>query len=546
MSIGVVINTYNRAELVGRAIESVLDQRAQDLRVVVVDDGSTDHTPELLSSFDDSLLTVVRHENRGLCASRNAGVACLDTDWIVFLDDDDQLLDGALSVFKFHQMKQVGIIAAGVRRVSELGDVIAETTPAPLYDFFDRAKLSVMPGSFCIRRDVFLAAGAYLEDLLYGHQTEMLLRYWREMRRRGLETRIDSRAVLQYTVREASARPMQNPCYTSLGAARILSHLPWLVSECPRGASAIARVGAVAALRIEEPVLARALFALSRRAEHLSLATLTRQSVAAIPWMRSRVWPDFRDKTKPCAACRPKRSPNYFLPQGYASREEASADRPDKPYWGHATPSDPLNQWPVYKLARRLARQGHARLLIDVGCGTGEKLSRIASRITCRVYGVDQSSGIALARQRDSKVNWIESDLSQTTAWRELTELAPDVVICADVIEHVDDPYALLDGLRAVCRPSTIVVISTPDRTKLEGTTQSGPPANPRHVREWAPMEFELLLRSAGFRVVSHHHRLPRGYTFNLKTIKRLIWRVLNCRRVPDRRSSTIFIANVG
>jgi len=73
--VSVVIPTYNRAHLVGRAIRSVLNQTYQDFEIIVVDDGSTDNTKEVVKSFNDPRIRYIRHEkNRGGSAARNTGI----------------------------------------------------------------------------------------------------------------------------------------------------------------------------------------------------------------------------------------------------------------------------------------------------------------------------------------------------------------------------------------------------------------------------------------------------------------------------------------
>lgn len=95
LSVGVVIPTYNSAASVASAVASVLGQEPAAARVVVVDDGSTDATDSVLAGYA-SRIDYVRQPNRGPSAARNAGLARLATDAVVFLDADDLLLPGAL------------------------------------------------------------------------------------------------------------------------------------------------------------------------------------------------------------------------------------------------------------------------------------------------------------------------------------------------------------------------------------------------------------------------------------------------------------------
>lgn len=92
--VSVIITTYNRPDLLPRAINSVLNQTFDNLECIVVDDCSPDsETKTLVQSIDDERLRYIRHEkNRGLSAARNTGIECAQGNYIAFLDDDDEWL----------------------------------------------------------------------------------------------------------------------------------------------------------------------------------------------------------------------------------------------------------------------------------------------------------------------------------------------------------------------------------------------------------------------------------------------------------------------
>jgi glycosyltransferase involved in cell wall biosynthesis len=89
MKITVVIPAYNCEKWISRAIESVLQQSRPADEVIVVDDGSTDSTAEMVRSFGDQV-TLIQQENAGVSAARNAGIEAASGDWIAFLDSDDE------------------------------------------------------------------------------------------------------------------------------------------------------------------------------------------------------------------------------------------------------------------------------------------------------------------------------------------------------------------------------------------------------------------------------------------------------------------------
>ncbi|RQD79580.1 glycosyltransferase [Desulfonatronospira sp. MSAO_Bac3] len=98
MLVSVIIPTYNRAGYIGSAVRSVLTQSFRDLELIVVDDGSTDATREILSGFDDKRLKAVYQENSGVAAARNLGLDLAGGRYVAFLDSDDFWLERKLEL----------------------------------------------------------------------------------------------------------------------------------------------------------------------------------------------------------------------------------------------------------------------------------------------------------------------------------------------------------------------------------------------------------------------------------------------------------------
>lgn len=96
MFVSVVIPTYNRQEQVLQAINSVLSQSHADLEVVVVDDGSTDHTGSVLQQINDARLKILQSTHQGVAAARNKGIAVAKGELIALLDSDDFWLPAKL------------------------------------------------------------------------------------------------------------------------------------------------------------------------------------------------------------------------------------------------------------------------------------------------------------------------------------------------------------------------------------------------------------------------------------------------------------------
>jgi SAM-dependent methyltransferase len=182
----------------------------------------------------------------------------------------------------------------------------------------------------------------------------------------------------------------------------------------------------------------------------------------------------------------------YGLPRGYQARLE--------PAYYHDTDTSQLGivwQPDVYELAGRLARRLGADQIIDLGCGSGQKLVEIAAGRP--VVGFDFGDNLVRAKQAFPRQTWLEIDLEQSGVRLDSAQCARSIVICADVIEHLRDPRPLIDLLQAALASGALaIVLSTPDRIRTHGRRQTGPPPNPHHVREWTLEELCSWLSARG------------------------------------------------
>lgn len=97
--ISVIIPLYNKEKIVERSVNSVLSQSFKNFELIIVDDGSTDNSFEIVNNIKDDRIKLMRQENGGPSKARNTGAKRACGEWIVFLDADDELLPCALKVF---------------------------------------------------------------------------------------------------------------------------------------------------------------------------------------------------------------------------------------------------------------------------------------------------------------------------------------------------------------------------------------------------------------------------------------------------------------
>lgn len=88
IKVSVVIGTYNHGRYIADCIQSVLNQTYKQFEIIVIDDGSTDNTADVVRPFLDKI-TYIHQKNSGRAASRNAGIRQARYDWVAFLDADD-------------------------------------------------------------------------------------------------------------------------------------------------------------------------------------------------------------------------------------------------------------------------------------------------------------------------------------------------------------------------------------------------------------------------------------------------------------------------
>ena len=125
-TVSVIIPTYNRAHMAGRAVRSVLNQTYRDFEIIVVDDGSTDKTEEVIKSIGDSRLLYMRHEkNVGSNAARNTGIRIARGEYVAFQDSDDEWHPDKLErqVPILEENPDVGVVYSGFWRIKD-GDRI--------------------------------------------------------------------------------------------------------------------------------------------------------------------------------------------------------------------------------------------------------------------------------------------------------------------------------------------------------------------------------------------------------------------------------------
>lgn len=183
--ISIIIPLYNKSKSIARAMDSVMAQTYPDWELVVVDDGSTDDSKDIVASYIDSRIKFYYQTNAGVSTARNNGVEKANGEWIVFLDADDYLTPNALDIF-IGLYKEYGtdFCAANFQscRNGELKAPFSKREIGILEDNFKSWYYKeYYPGrmsSFMIKRDLMLAH-RFRSDLSRYEDCEVMIRVLR-------------------------------------------------------------------------------------------------------------------------------------------------------------------------------------------------------------------------------------------------------------------------------------------------------------------------------------------------------------------------------
>ena len=181
-SVSVIVTTYNRGHLLEAAVRSVLEQTAQDLEIIVMDDGSRDNTSEVVRSIPDPRIRYLRNAtNRGVAASRNRGIQNARGDHIAFLDDDDRWVPSKIEA----QLRvlgsappEVGGVYSGYLEVDADDRVVGRECPSAQGDLLAPLLLrnGIATSSVLLKRECLEAVGGFDPTVPYCDDHDLWIR----------------------------------------------------------------------------------------------------------------------------------------------------------------------------------------------------------------------------------------------------------------------------------------------------------------------------------------------------------------------------------
>lgn len=500
--VSVIITTYNRADLlVKRAVPSALNQNYRNAEIIVVDDGSKDNTREVLRPFLASgKIKYLFQENRGLSAARNRGVKESHGEFIIFLDDDDELIRGYIDAVVdklLASSPEVAAVATGIVKRDEYG---FETYAPPTMDFW---RQNGMGNSWTVRRAVFENGVWFDESLWRAEDVDFMMNFYG----RGFRYAIIPQPLFrQYAILAMPDLPdgsfLKLQFDQFVDAAKKINERYFYVyqREGPRALSwfyrfqgnLYCRAGLAPAGR--RMLWKSFLLSPSLRGFYLYVAAMGGQkSFLFFFGLKGRVQSGARhiflrkifkkNTTLPRSRLEETEftsGERFYDPAGHLDQDASGA------YQSH------LDRYNF--AAEKLAGVGR---VLDVACGSGYG-SEILSQKVDAVVGIDCSlHAIKYAKERHkrSNINFILGNLQIPIPFRENYF---DAVVSFETIEHLENQRFALQEFKRVLRRNGKLIISTPNKNLI---SDGGESENPFHVRELNKEEFISLLNNENFNI---------------------------------------------
>ena len=186
--LSVIIPLYNKQDYILHTLNSVLSQEFNDYEIVIVDDGSTDNSFQIVKSISDKRIRIFRKDNGGPSSARNFGVKMAKGEWVLFLDADDTLVENMLNMVAdvIHKKCFADVFSYNRYIVGNGKRYLLKRRYANGYVLFPflsyyKGKLSPSSGCVVIKRAIMLKE-PFREDLRRYEDTEIFFRLMRKYR----------------------------------------------------------------------------------------------------------------------------------------------------------------------------------------------------------------------------------------------------------------------------------------------------------------------------------------------------------------------------
>lgn len=282
----VVIPAYNRANTIGRAISSVLEQSYQDFEVVVVDDGSTDSTKNVIQIVPSNQVKYFYQSNKGVSSARNLGVSNASGEYICFLDSDDIVMPDWLLYFKqeidSNLSTDVVFCNCKVKRINGSEEVLNALYP---YKSYQKDESGIyLAGIFTIRRNLFSQIGGFDEGLKFGEFTDLGFRIKKYQPKVSFVNYI---GMVYFIAQEGGGKNLNNKITSIL---HILQKHPEYFNENRRAHQLYLQNVGISYLKLGDYALGRKYLLSAWKIRKIQLKILVKILVAISPFLSKQFW----------------------------------------------------------------------------------------------------------------------------------------------------------------------------------------------------------------------------------------------------------------
>ena len=179
--VSVVMSVFNQEGYLPTAMESILNQSYTDFEFIIVNDGSTDSSNEIINAYKDKRIVSIEQENTGLPAALNLAISKAKGDFIARMDSDDIADPSRIKKQLEHlnQNPRIGLLGSSVRIINENGEFLGvedvPTSPEAINKCLNYRCIVYHP-TFFFRKEVFNKVGGYRKEFIHAQDYDFLLR----------------------------------------------------------------------------------------------------------------------------------------------------------------------------------------------------------------------------------------------------------------------------------------------------------------------------------------------------------------------------------
>lgn len=455
--VSIIIPTYNRSHFILDAIDSVLNQTFQDFEIIVIDDGSTENTKEILSKYGSIIYAY--QENRGRAEARNAGIRQAKGEYIAFLDDDDIWLPQKLEkqVAFLNSKPDIGLVHTFSEVIDGKGYFLAKETRIRHklykkairigYTYEGMSELCIMfLSTVMLRKNCFDKVGSFDSNMPAFEDWDFYLRL-------ALRYRIGTIPEVLVRYRLHAGCTTQN----EFTEGRIKTSMKQL-----------------AILNSFDDV------SLKDRARYNFYVHLANAYYIANEWKSCRNYTFKILRLKPLAFF--SRIGFHFLLSFIRKKQPVYSERIIPQESSGGSLSVHLKR---YEFAGDFCE---GKIVLDAACGVGYGASYL-SKVAKKVIGVDicgEAIDYAKRRFREANTHFEIMDIHNLR----FPDKYFDIVLAFEALEHFSDIEKFISEAKRVLKEEGIFILSTPNFKKTNIS-----PKNPYHRREFCKKDFESILK---------------------------------------------------